>query len=314
MREPTGMLAAVLVLCAAAASGQGAATRKAAVAHRGASAYAPEHTLAAYDLAIAQGADYVEQDLAVTKDGVLICLHDASLERTTDVEERFPASVARRSPCRDGRARCGSPTTSRSPRSRPLDAGAWFDAKFAGERVPTFDEAVARIRGKAGLLSRAEDAGDLRGPQRGLRGAGRAARSTGCSLRGPTARPADAGHPADLRRRRQRAALAVRRRSACRWCCCIDPRTGAWTRRRWSTAWKGVVTGFGPAKGIVADASASLVRLGARRRHDRHALHVHDSRRVGRVPDGRPPRWRTSSTRSAWTRSSPTTRTGSRAR
>ena len=48
-------------------------------AHRGASAYAPEHTLAAYQLAIEMGADYVEQDLAVTKDGVLICLHDASL-------------------------------------------------------------------------------------------------------------------------------------------------------------------------------------------------------------------------------------------
>src|SRR5687767_1614022 len=60
------------------------------VAHRGASAYAPEHTLAAYRLAIQQGADYVEQDLAVTKDGVLICLHDDTLDRTTNVEEVFP--------------------------------------------------------------------------------------------------------------------------------------------------------------------------------------------------------------------------------
>ena len=50
------------------------------VAHRGASGYAPEHTLAAYELAIAQGADFVEQDLQVTKDGVLICLHDPDLE------------------------------------------------------------------------------------------------------------------------------------------------------------------------------------------------------------------------------------------
>jgi len=63
---------------------------KLAVAHRGASAYAPEHTLASYRLALDQGADYVEQDLAVTKDGVLICLHDESLERTTNVEEVFP--------------------------------------------------------------------------------------------------------------------------------------------------------------------------------------------------------------------------------
>ena len=60
------------------------------VAHRGASAYAPEHTLAAYRLALEQGADYVEQDLTLTKDGVLVCLHDDTLERTTDVEARFP--------------------------------------------------------------------------------------------------------------------------------------------------------------------------------------------------------------------------------
>jgi glycerophosphoryl diester phosphodiesterase len=44
----------------------------------------------AYRLAIEMRADYVEQDLAVTKDGVLICLHDASLERTTNVEQLFP--------------------------------------------------------------------------------------------------------------------------------------------------------------------------------------------------------------------------------
>ncbi len=69
-------------------------SRKTNVAHRGASAYAPEHTLAAYRLAIEQGADYVEQDLAVTSDGVLICLHDPSLERTTNVEEVFPEPFA----------------------------------------------------------------------------------------------------------------------------------------------------------------------------------------------------------------------------
>src|SRR5262245_63455885 len=65
------------------------AGRKLVVAHRGASAYAPEHTLASYRLALEMGADFVEQDLAVTKDGVLICLHDPTLERTTDVEEKF---------------------------------------------------------------------------------------------------------------------------------------------------------------------------------------------------------------------------------
>src|SRR5258708_3477481 len=60
------------------------------IAHRGASGYAPEHTPAAYKLAMDQKADFVEPDLAVTKDNVLICLHDDTLERTTNIAEVFP--------------------------------------------------------------------------------------------------------------------------------------------------------------------------------------------------------------------------------
>src|ERR1700752_2110970 len=60
------------------------------IAHRGASGDAPEHTLAAYELALKQGADFVEPDLQMTRDGVLVCLHDTSLERTTDVAKVFP--------------------------------------------------------------------------------------------------------------------------------------------------------------------------------------------------------------------------------
>ena len=55
------------------------------IAHRGASGERPEHTLGAYYLALAQGADYIEPDLRLTKDGVFIALHDSSLNRTTDV-------------------------------------------------------------------------------------------------------------------------------------------------------------------------------------------------------------------------------------
>ena len=69
------------------------------VAHRGASAYAPEHTEGAYRLAIDQGADFVEQDLAVTSDGVLVCIHDLTLERTTDVETVSPTRQSSRT-CR----------------------------------------------------------------------------------------------------------------------------------------------------------------------------------------------------------------------
>jgi glycerophosphoryl diester phosphodiesterase len=118
------------------------------IAHRGASAYAPEHTLTAYRLAIVQDADYVEQDLAVTRDGVLICLHDDSLERTTDVEEIFPQRATI------------DPVTGRRQwlavdftlaEIKQLDAGSWFDTKFAGERVPTWEEAVAVVGTMAGL-------------------------------------------------------------------------------------------------------------------------------------------------------------------
>ena len=60
------------------------------IAHRGASATLPEHTLEAYTLAHAQGADYIEPDVILSRDNVLVCLHDLALETTTDVAARFP--------------------------------------------------------------------------------------------------------------------------------------------------------------------------------------------------------------------------------
>src|SRR4029453_2445566 len=98
--------------------------RTSVIAHRGASAYAPEHTRAAYELAVRQKADFVEQDLAVTRDGALICLHDESLERTTDVEEVFP-DRARTDPGTGAkRWMAGDFTLAEIKR---LDAGSWFD-------------------------------------------------------------------------------------------------------------------------------------------------------------------------------------------
>lgn len=60
------------------------------VAHRGASGYLSEHTLEAYTLAHSQGADYIEPDVILSRDNVLVCLHDLALETTTDVAARFP--------------------------------------------------------------------------------------------------------------------------------------------------------------------------------------------------------------------------------
>jgi len=127
-----------------------AASRKILVAHRGASAYAPEHTFESYQLALKQGADFVEQDLQITRDGVLVCLHDLTLERTTNVKEIFPTRVREESvsgkPLRHWYV---SDFTLRE--IKQLDAGSWFDVKFRGTRVPTFQEAIDLVRGKAGL-------------------------------------------------------------------------------------------------------------------------------------------------------------------
>ena len=67
-----------------------ASHRPIVIAHRGASGYLPEHTLAAKVLAHAMGADFIEQDVVMSRDGVPVVLHDIYLESTTDVEQRFP--------------------------------------------------------------------------------------------------------------------------------------------------------------------------------------------------------------------------------
>lgn len=122
-------------------------TKPTLIAHRGASAYAPEHTLAAYQLALKQGADFVEPDLQMTKDGVLLCLHDTSLERTTDVAKVFPARAKER------KGKKTWPVAEFTlAEVQTLDAGSWMSPKFAGARVPTFQQMIEAVKGKAGLI------------------------------------------------------------------------------------------------------------------------------------------------------------------
>ena len=92
------------------------------IAHRGASAYAPENTMAAFKLAQAMGADGIEFDVKLTADGVPIVMHDATLDRTTNGS----GEVARRTLLE----------------IRELEAGSFFDDAFAGERVPTLVEVL----------------------------------------------------------------------------------------------------------------------------------------------------------------------------
>lgn len=101
------------------------------IAHRGASSYAPENTIAAFDKAIEQGADAIELDLHVTRDGELVVIHDDTLDRTTNGH---------------------GPVHERSLKElMTLDAGRWFGEGFAGQRIPTLARVLDRFAGKVPL-------------------------------------------------------------------------------------------------------------------------------------------------------------------
>jgi glycerophosphoryl diester phosphodiesterase len=92
------------------------------IAHRGASAYAPENTLAAFKLAVKTGADAVELDVYQTKDQRLVVLHDKTLNRTTNGS--------------------GNVSDFTLDELKELDAGSWFDPKFKGEKIPALEEVI----------------------------------------------------------------------------------------------------------------------------------------------------------------------------
>jgi glycerophosphoryl diester phosphodiesterase len=147
------LFGSALMLAGLAAAGLSAqpAARKQLIAHRGASGYAPEHTAAAYKLAMEQHADFVEPDLAVSKDNVLFCMHDDTLERTTNVAEVFPG--------RSTTIALGSRTPAKHwlvadftlAELKRLDSGKWFKPEFAGAKLLTFEEAIALVRAHRGF-------------------------------------------------------------------------------------------------------------------------------------------------------------------
>lgn len=129
------------------------------IAHRGASAYAPENTVPAFELAAVQGATFVEFDLRLTKDGQVVCLHDESLERTTNVGQIFPDRfrMVGEEPKAVKRWLLEDFTLDEI---RRLDAGSWFAPEFAGTRIPTFAETIDSLEGRAGLFI------ELKSPER----------------------------------------------------------------------------------------------------------------------------------------------------
>jgi glycerophosphoryl diester phosphodiesterase len=149
---------------AAAAAGSGAPVqaRPLVFAHRGASALRPEHTLASYAKAIADGADYVEPDLVCTKDGVLVARHDAFLSGTTDVSRRPEFASRRTRKTIDGETHEGwfvddfmltelktLRAIERIPQSRP--GSAQFDGMF---QVVTFEEIIDFVAAQSAAVGR----------------------------------------------------------------------------------------------------------------------------------------------------------------
>ena len=102
------------------------------VAHRGASGYAPENTIAAFDKAVEMKADYFELDVQRSKDGQLVLIHDTTVDRTTNGT--------------------GAVKDLTLKELKSLDAGSWFDEKYAGEKIPTLGETLDRYRGKIKIL------------------------------------------------------------------------------------------------------------------------------------------------------------------
>lgn len=110
------------------------------IAHRGASAAAPENTMAAVKLAIGQGADWVEIDVQVTAAGEVLVFHDRDFQRVgnraLDLRDARPQDLAE------------------------IDIGSWFDPKFAAERTPTLRQVLDACRGRCGVLIELKHYGD----------------------------------------------------------------------------------------------------------------------------------------------------------
>jgi glycerophosphoryl diester phosphodiesterase len=152
------MLALLLFLPACAAQGVGDAsvttTKPIIIAHRGASGERPEHTLASYQLAIEQGADYIEPDLVLTKDGVLVARHENEISETTDVATKLEFAARKTTKTIDGQSYTGWFTedftlaelkTLRAKERLPQlrAANTAYDGEF---EIPTFAEILELLQ------------------------------------------------------------------------------------------------------------------------------------------------------------------------
>ncbi|WP_054955520.1 glycerophosphodiester phosphodiesterase [Paenibacillus dakarensis] len=102
------------------------------IAHRGASGYAPENTMAAFEKAYHIRADMIELDVQLSKDGQLVVIHDSLVNRTSS-----------------GKGGVHKMTLNQL---RKLDAGSWYNSRFRGQKIPTLEDVLQRFGGKIPLL------------------------------------------------------------------------------------------------------------------------------------------------------------------
>ena len=121
-----------------------ASQRPLVIGHRGYCQFAPENTLPSFKLAMAAGADLVELDYYPAKDGKLVVIHDGYLDRTTDATNRWTAK----------KIKVQSKTAAEL---QSLDAGSWFDPKYAGTRIPLLSEALDTIEADSVTLIERKD-------------------------------------------------------------------------------------------------------------------------------------------------------------
>ena len=116
-------------------------------AHRGASHDAPENTLAAFELAWKQDADAIEGDFCLCRDGEIVCIHDATTQRTAGVNLEVAKSTV--------------------AELKQLDVGRWKDNKFSGERIPTLQEVIATVPDGKRIVIELKAGSEIIAPLRG---------------------------------------------------------------------------------------------------------------------------------------------------
>ena len=153
MKKATLCALAIVLLAAAPCTAANETGGPKVAAHRGASGYLPEHTLPAKAMAYAMDPDYIEQDVVMTKDGVLMVMHDPQLDTTTDVAKKFPGR--QRS---DGKFYVADftlpeiETLTVTERFSPETGKPVFQDRFPGDsgiafRVPKFEDELKLIQG-----------------------------------------------------------------------------------------------------------------------------------------------------------------------